>query len=52
MLVTFLHSPQSLSTCHGAVYLLFNAILSKEKLKFRIISMNFTIHLYISQYYF
>lgn len=34
---------------HGVLYLLFNAILSKEKLKFTILSISFTIHLYIVQ---
>ena len=34
---------------HGVLYLLFNATLSKEKLKFKILIMSFTIHLYIVQ---
>lgn len=41
--------PWSLSMCHAVLYLLFNAILSKGKLKFKILSMSFTIHLYIVQ---
>ena len=41
--------PWSLSMYHGVLYLLFNATLSKEKLKFKILIMSFTIHLYIVQ---
>lgn len=33
-------------------YLLFNVILSKEKLKILIIIVNFTVHLYFVQYQF
>ena len=42
--------PQSLSLIFcGVFYFLFNVALSKEKLEFKIISMNFTVHLYIVQ---
>lgn len=36
---------ESLSTCGGVLFFLFNVILSKEKLKFEM-SMNLTAHLY------
>lgn len=47
-----LSSSLSLSSCHDIFYLLFDAILSTEKLKFLITNVNFTIHHYIAQYQF
>ena len=44
--------PWSLSISHDAFYLLFNVMLNKEKLKYLIISMHFTIHLYMVQWQF
>lgn len=49
----FLSFMFSILTCHGVFfYLLFNVILSKEKLKILIIIVNFTVHLYFVQYQF
>ena len=40
----------SLSTCHDVFYLLLTVVPSKGKLKFYIISINFTVHLYVVQW--
>lgn len=45
-----LPQPFFLSTCHNAFYILFNIVLSKQKLKFLNISMNF--HLCVVWYQF
>lgn len=42
----------SLSTNRSGFYLLFSVVLCKDKFKLQIISMNFTVHLYIVQYQF
>ena len=45
----FFSSVISLIASHGVFHLLFNGFLNKEKIKFKIISMNFATYLYVIQ---
>ena len=45
----FLSSKVLMLTGHGDLYSSFNVILSQQKLKIKIINVNFTMHFYIMQ---